>query len=72
MSPILWKITGEHLKLTLKKCTKLCSYKHDFYALIIEFNSVICKEEMYSSKLFFFLNKICQNHCALKINQCNG
>lgn len=44
---------GEHLKLTLK-CTKLCSYKHDFYALIIEFNSVTCKEEMYSSKLFFF------------------
>lgn len=54
MSRILWKITGEHLKLTLKMCTELCSYKHDFYVLIIELNNVTYKEEMHSSKLNFF------------------
>ena len=54
MPRILWKITGEHLKLTLKKCTKLCSYKHDFCVLIIEFNGVTYKEEMFSSKLISF------------------
>ena len=54
MPRILGKITGEHLKLTFKKCTKLSSYKHDFCVLIIEFNGVTYKEEMFSSKLIFF------------------
>ena len=52
MPRMLWKIRGEHLKLTLKKCTNLCLYKHDFHALIIEFNRGTYKKEMYSSKFF--------------------
>lgn len=53
MPRMLWKIRGEHLKLTLKKCTNLCLYKHDLYALKIEFNHGTYKKEMYSSKYFF-------------------
>lgn len=60
MPKMLWKLRREHLKFALKNCTRLYLYKHDFCALITEFNHGMDKKIMYSSK-HFLKDKIFQN-----------